>query len=618
MITDVLTPRPWVNVLSNDRYGLVLSQAGGGFSWADNCQLFRLSRWEQDLVKDEYGRFMYVVDLEQPEQVWSTTYQPTRRRATVDEVRHELGATEFLREFAELRTKQTVFVPADDCAEVWLVAITNLADRPRKLRLGAYLEWHLGGIGDWHREFHRLFMESKADGNMLTAWKHPGLVEHKRERPEATPRAFIAWNGVDKVSWVTDKLSWLGRGGSQSSPEALQTVPGLSSTPRWDDPVGAGITDLQLAPHETVRFTIVIGAAEGSQEGQEIADKYTVAASAKALEETIQSWRDRCNAGAPASSEPAVEMMARTWLPYQAIAGRLWAKCAYYQQGGAFGFRDQLQDSLMLLDSDPDTTLLQLGRHAEAMYEDGGVRHWWHPNTSIFVESRHSDTCLWLAFGVLEYLNSTQNYEALHQEYAYLNRETQQPASRGSLWDHCLTGINRALDRCSDRGLPLIGAGDWNDGLSHVGLEGRGESVWMAMFLYDILTRWQPHLVRVNLPEVSERFCQAAHRLKEAVNLHAWDGEWYLAGTRDDGKPFGSSSCAVQAFSMLGDKETAKHIYLGMLPPLRAAADADLYAAEPYVMPGNIDGPDSPYAGRAGWTWYTGSAAWMRRVIQYL
>jgi len=281
-------------------------------------------------------------------------------------------------------------------------------------------------------------------------------------------------------------------------------------------------------------------------------------------------------------------------------------------------------------------------------------------------------------------------------EFSFLSRETDKPGERGTIWAHCLRGIDRALSRISPRGLPLIGAGDWNDGLSHAGIDGLGESVWLAMFLYDILTRFQPVLAGLGETAMVGRFAAAAESLKTAVNEHAWDGNWYLGGTRDDGKPFGSHTCeegkiflnpqtwavisgiappdraeramqsvrehlvtpygalllqpaysevdpyigyitryapglrenggvyshastwAVKAFAMMGDSETALAIYRGMLPALRAQDDAELYAAEPYVMPGNVDGPDSPYAGRAGWTWYTGSAAWMVRVASLL
>lgn len=696
VITDVLSPRPWINVMSNDRYGLVLSQAGGGFSWADNCQLFRLNRWEQDLVKDQYGRFLYVLDLDAPEQLWSTTYQPTRHRAETDSVRHDLGCTTFNRRFAELETEHTIFVPSEGCEEVWLVRIRNLSDRPRRLRLAGYLEWHLGGIGDWHREFHRLFMESSGRGNTLVAWKHPGLKENVRERPVATPYAYMGWNGVEVVRWCTDKQTWLGRCGSEASPEGIYTLPQESETPRWDDPIAASVAEIALGPGEVKEFTVVIGAASNFEECEAAVQRYSFAASESCLIETLANWRKRCVSPLPLTGDEAIDLMANTWLPYQAIAGRLWAKCAYYQQGGAYGYRDQLQDSLMLLETEPSATLKQLGKHAEAMYEDGGVRHWWHPGTDIFVESKHSDTCLWLAYGVLAYVDATADYACLERPYGFLNRKSQDVESTGSLFDHCLRGIDRTLGRLSMRGLPLIESGDWNDGLSHVGLEGRGESVWLAMFLFDILNRWRPHLEKLGRQDLDGRFQQACANLKDSVHAHAWDGEWYMAGTRDDGKPFGSASCtegriflnpqtwavisgiappervskamravrdqlltpygalllqpayrevdpyigyisryapglrenggvyshastwAIQAFAMMGDKETAKKLYLGMLPPLRAQAEAELYAAEPYVMPGNIDGPDSPYAGRAGWTWYTGSAAWMRRVIKYL
>lgn len=696
VITDVLTPRPWINVLSNDLYGVVLSQSGGGFSWADNCQLFRLTRWEQDLVQDAFGRFFYVQDAECPTELWSTTYQPTRRKADFEQVKHELGATTFTRRFLDLETRHSVFVPNGRCAEVWIVEITNTGSRPRQLRLGCYLEWHLGGIGEWHREFHRLFMESRNHGNTLVAWKHPGLVEHRRTDLAEPERAFVSWSGVENVVWITDKQEWLGRNGSPSCPKAFTNAVAESVTPRWDDPIAGGLAEATLAPGETKTIVITIGSAPTENAALDLAGEFDESSARKELADTLGFWRKRCRNAGVSTGDPAIDLMCNSWLPYQAIAGRLNAKCAYYQQGGAYGYRDQLQDSLMLVDWEPQRTLTQLGAHAQAMYEDGGVRHWWHPETDIFVESHHSDTCLWLAYGVLEYIQTTGDTSALDLDYSFLNRASQKPGETGTLWAHCLRGIDRALGKLSERGLPLIGAGDWNDGLSHAGIDGKGESVWLAMFLYDILSRWQPVLKCLGHESIVERFGIAATSLKEAVNKHAWDGEWYIGGTRDDGKPFGSHVCqegkiflnpqtwavisgiapkdrcdramesvrrhlvqpygalllrpayskvdpyigyitryapglrenggvyshastwAIKAFAMMGDLDTAKAIYRGMLPPLRAEADAELYAAEPYVMPGNVDGPDSPYAGRAGWTWYTGSAAWMVRVARLL
>lgn len=470
----------------------------------------------------------------------------------------------------------------------------------------------------------------------------------------------------------------------------------MSQTARWDDPIAAGLVDVTLPAGGSIELIFSVGAARGVQAIDALAQGFTVAEAKTHLQETKTYWTTRCAAMGVKTDDPDVDFLANTWLPYQAIAGRIYARCAYYQQGGAYGFRDQLQDSLMLLPSEPETTLLQLGRHAAAMFEDGSVRHWWHPATESWEasgpNSHHSDTCLWLAYGTLAYLDFTGDHSGLHQPYPYLSH-TEDP-SKGSLLDHCLRGIQRALNRRSSRGLPLIGAGDWNDGLSHVGLDGIGESVWLAMFLFDILRRMASVLRSEGQPELAENFEMEAESLRIAVNEHAWDGEWYLAGTRDDGQPFGShtnkegriflnpqtwsvitgiappdraeramqsvrehllthygalllqpayaavdpyigyitryapglrenggvyshaSTWAVWAFAKSGDLETAKKIYRGMLPHLRATENADLYAAEPYVMPGNTDGPDSPYSSRAGWTWYTGSASWMVRMAR--
>lgn len=689
VVTNPLTPRPWINVLANERYGLVLSQAGGGFSWLDNCQLLRLNRWEQDLVTDAYGRFLYVRD---GENLYSTTYQPTRCQAPLDEIEHGLGYTTFRRTFGELGFEHTVFVPGEETCEVWIVTIENRTASPKRLVLGTYLEWHLGGPGEWHREFHRLFMESAVEGDALFAWKHPALPEGRREVVGGTVRAFVAMHGVGRVTWISDKTAFLGRVGTPSRPQALWTQPEPSATPRWDDPVAGGLASLSLGAGERRTFTVVIGAADDAQQARALAARFDAAEAIPALATTRSTWAARCRALRCETPDAAFDLMNNAWFPYQATAGRLLAKCAYYQQGGAFGFRDQLQDSLALLPSEPETTLRQLERHAEAMFEDGGVRHWWHPNTEIAVASHHSDTSLWLAFGLLAYLDETARLDVLSDQYRFLSRETGRPGEYGTLLEHALRGVRRALDRRSHRGLPLIGGGDWNDGLSHVGIEGKGESVWLAMFLFDVLARWQPYLNELGLSDVAVEFEQAGQALRDAVHRHAWDGDWYLAGTRDDGAPFGSKDCrygtiylnpqtwavisgigdpqrdgramdavrsrlvksygavlldpayrevdpfigyisryapalrenggvyshaatwAVQAFAMFGDARTAFSIYQGMNPSLRSGFDADRYAAEPYVMPGNADGPDSPYEGRAGWTWYTGSAAWMRRV----
>ncbi len=689
IIDSPKTPRPWVNVLGNGRYGAVISQAGGGFSWLDNCQLFRLTRWEQDLVQDRQGRFLYVQDLDRSEDIWSTTFQPTRIDGSY-RVRHGLGYSVFESSYRDISIEQTVFVPLQETCEVWLVEIENQRPTTAKLRLASYIEWHLGSVGEWHREFHRLFIETKSHGNFCTALKHPELKEGAHELIGATATAYHALLGVEDVRWVTGKDDFLGPQGEAFKPCALVESNFPKGNDRWQDPIASGICEVSLHPGEKRTLALILGAKSDAAECQGLMPTFSCEKAQGELEKVREHWKSICGTTAVDTPDCSLNVMTNAWLKYQTIACRLQARCAYYQQGGAYGYRDQLQDSLLMLTLNPKQTKEQLVLHAEAMYEDGGVRHWWHPNSNIYVESKHSDTCLWLGYAALGTYDEVGETGFLDQPCRYLNRDSQAFAGKGSLLDHCLRGIDRALNRLSSRGLPKIEAGDWNDGLSHAGLDGKGESVWLAMFLYHILKRYAPLLQGMGMHELARAFDSAAEALRDAVDKHAWDGEWYLAGTRDDGKPFGSHQCengriflntqtwaiisdiagenrrkktldavrkhmlkpygalllspayqhvdpyigyitryapgvrenggvyshascwAIQAFAMAGDVETAYEIYRSMAPPLRGQ-DSN-YWAEPYVMPGNIDGPDSPYEGRAGWTWYTGSSAWMVRV----
>lgn len=687
VITDVLTPRPWVNVMSNGRYGLTISQLGGGFSWLDNSQLGRLTRWEQDLALDAYGRWIY---LHEPAsgRVWSTTFAPVRTPAVEEDVRVGLGYSVYRRRHERFETSHTVFVPEGANAEHAIVEIRNLSRETLTLVLGSYLEWQIGAQSEWHREFHRLFGSQEIEGNTLFAWKRSGLKEDSRDQPDKSMTAFTSVAGLDEVTWFADKAQWIGPEGRLDRPAGLVSGQAPVNTGRWDDPIAAFRSSVVLAPASSVRFAVTLGA----EDSRAAIEPPSLAEIETRLEATKRFHRQRCGELNLETSDAAFDLMANAWLPYQAEVGRIKARCAYYQQGGAYGFRDQLQDSLMLLDTDPPATLRQLGRNAEAMYEDGGVRHWWHPNSQVFAHSHHSDTCLWLAHGVLDAVDETADLSILERPYGYLDRKTEQTNGEGTLLEHCERGVERFLDRQSPRGLPLIGSGDWNDGISHAGIDGKGESVWLAMFGYHTLQRLAGLYDRLGQHRQAEHTRLHAQNLSRAVETHGWDGRWYLAGTSDDGRPFGSDECAagkiflnpqtwaaisgigspertsqalesvrqlllkpygalllspafqrvdpqigyitryapglrenggvyshagtwaVQAFAQSGDPSTAYSLYRSMLPPLRAAEDPDRYQAEPYVMPGNVDGPDSPHEGRAGWTWYTGSAAWMRRV----
>jgi len=384
--------------------------------------------------------------------------------------------------------------------------------------------------------------------------------------------------------------------------------------------------------------------------------------------------------------DDAMDIMENVWLKYQAISGRLWGRTAYYQTGGAYGYRDQLQDSQVFLPLDPEQTKKQILLHARHQFRDGTVYHWWHPISEIGHRNQISDNLLWLPFVLNAYLQETDDTGILNLREPFVD-----DAVGATVYDHCVRAIDRALKRTSDRGLPLIGAGDWNDGLSAVGLEMKGESVWLAHFLYKILLDYSEVAARHGDVTQAGEFRQHATELKTSIDRYAWDGEWYFRATRDSGGRLGSkenkegriylnaqtwaviagvaekeraeqvmdvvekslefkagplllypsykkpdkyigyltrygpgmrenggvythaATWAVIAEAMLGRGENAFRMY-SKLNPINRGKNPLEYCAEPYVTPGNIEGPESPFYGRGGWTWYSGSAAWLFKV----
>jgi cellobiose phosphorylase len=444
--------------------------------------------------------------------------------------------------------------------------------------------------------------------------------------------------------------------------------------------------EIELEPGQAQEIIFTLGAAETETQALELAELYQKPqASQNALDEIKRIWQGMGEDLIIETPEPAINLMANTWLPYQAISGRLWGRTAYYQTGGAFGFRDQLQDSLIwLLLGQPENTLAQIRLHAAHQFQDGVVLHWWHPLAESGLRSEYSDDLLWLPFVLLHYLYETGDSECLNEEIPYYDQGT------ATLLEHCMKSFDVALKRRSERGLPLILKGDWNDGLNAVGDEGRGESIWMAAFLHMILTQWS-ELPIINT-EIASRFKAEAQALQQAANEHGWDGSWYWRATTDEGKLIGSSlnekgqiflnpqtwsvlsglapeerarqamdsarerlytsygalllapaydtpdpgvgyltryapgtrenggvyvhaACwAVLAERKLHGVQAAYDLWRRFCPPQRGM-QPETYICEPYVMPGNVDGPASQFTSRGGWTWYTGSAAWYLRAL---
>ena len=696
------TPRPWINIISNGTYGLVISQNGGGFSWWDNANLARLTSWTQDLIRDESGKFLYVRDDETGD-MWSASWKPVAAGYDHYEVEHAIGSTTFTQRSHGIETRWTLVVPPNDPIEIWHVQVKNLSTTPRKLSFFTYLEWCLGNGIDWHREFQKTFIETTYDDRLRA------VIGMKRSLPMPahistgmSEWALAAFHATNRpvVSYEGDKEHFLGRYHGLHQPEAVQRGTLSNTVGRWNDSIASLHVHVELQPGQSDDVVFLLGKYDSRDAAETMIRTWGSPEGVReALAGVRKLWEPFLNGLRVETPDPAFDLMTNTWLKYQAISGRMWARTAYYQSSAAYGYRDQLQDSHVFMPLAPELAKKQILLHAAHQHLDGVVLHWWLTLTENGPRSGLSDPHLWLVYVTLNYLLETDDLAALKELAPYLDS----PAK--PLFDHCTRSLELALKRFSKRGLPLIGHGDWNDGLSAAGPLWKGESLWVGHFLFHILERWSELLARINdeksvkIPGVTsaklaqqiKRYRQRAAALKVAVNKYGWDGEWYWYASRDNGELIGSkknregcihlnaqtwsviagtapaaraktamasmekllnreygpllltpaytkpdstigylsryapgtrenggvyshaATWAILAECQMGRGDLAYEMYTKLCPPKRGM-DPELYYGEPYVMPGNSDGPESPHFGRAGWTWYTGSAAWLFRV----
>jgi cellobiose phosphorylase len=689
VITNPRTPSPWVNVVANPRAGFVVSQTGSGFSFLGNSQLAVVTRWQQDLVEDLSGKFLYVKDTEGAD-FWSLSPAPVWAPFESSACRHGLGYTTFETSRSGIEATWTLFCHAEEAAEIWRVTLRNTSGRRRTLRLFSYLEWCCGVAPSPRREFGKLFLETKFDRDHRAIVARNNMWDVPSERfghwNTSFPYVSVFATSEKVVSAQGDKAAFLGRYGSLRAPAALLGMGGAAAFGRHEDPIAALEVEVVLQPGESRTIGFVLATSESEEAAASLASRFVEDdESRRALEEVTTGWRARLAAHRMETPDQAFDAVVNDWARYQAIAARLWARCGYYQQSGAFGFRDQLQDSQVWLTIDPARCREQIRLHAGHQFRDGSVFHWWHPLTEQGLVTKMTDDLLWLAFVSANYMKETGDFSILGDEAPFLDEE-----GSFSLRDHVERAFRRVFSRMSPRGIPLIGAGDWNDGLSAMGLLEKGESVWLGQFLAGLLSDWSEIFRRTEEPALADDFAARRVALVAALNTHGWDGSWYARGTLDDGSVLGSAKNRVgkiflnaQTWAILNDvaprgraaaclAAVKEHLvteagalllapafdqpvpeigYITRYAPglrenggvythaatwaIAAAAkakdaalverlllainpankDPERYAAEPYVLPGNVDGPASPHHGRAGWTWYTGSAAWLHRVV---
>ncbi|HEY1380501.1 MAG TPA: hypothetical protein VGF55_27115 [Gemmataceae bacterium] len=545
-----LPPAPWINVLANAGFGCLATDAGLGYTWAGNSQMNRLTPWSNDPVSDPPGEAVYLRD-EETGDFWTPTPLPCGAGATVA-VRHGQGDTRYVRTSHGLEQDLLVLVPSDDPVKLVSLTVRNAGDRPRRLTATYYAEWVLGTARE--DAAARVVCERDGDAGAVlarTAWA--GAFAGKL--------AFVGV-GDRPHSFTADRAEFLGRNGSPAAPAALGRA-GLSGrTGPTLDPCAAVMTELTLAPGETADVVFVLGQADGPDDVRRLATSYTApGAAARALAAVRQFWDRETGAVQVRTPDPAIDVMVNHWLPYQVLACRVWARSAFYQSGGAYGFRDQLQDVMALVYGAPEEARAQILRSAARQFEEGDVQHWWHPPGGAGVRTRITDDLFFLPYVVHHYVTTTGDAALLDERVPFLKAPVLRPDQEeeynvpavsdtaGTIYEHCVRVLDHA-DRLGPHGLPLMGTGDWNDGMNKVGAHGTGESVWNGWFILTVLKAFA-ELADRRGDAARAGWCRVrAEALRTALEDHAWDGAWYRRAYFDDGAPLGSAQndeCQIDA-----------------------------------------------------------------------
>jgi cyclic beta-1,2-glucan synthetase len=691
-----VTPAPWVNVLANPHFGTVVSENGLAYTWSENAHEFRLTPWHNDPVSDSGGEAFYLRDEERGH-FWSPMPLPARG-ATPYVTRHGFGYSVFEHAERGVNSEVWVYVAVDAPVKFTVLKVRNRSGRSRRLSVSGYAEWVLGDV----RPKSVMHVITEVDP------QSGALFAHNPYSAEFGNR--VAFFNVDHATRTVsgDRTEFLGRNGTLAHPAAMSRSRLSGRVGAALDPCGAIQVAFDLDDGEEREIVFTLGSGQNGDGAAGLALRFRDSVAAReALEGVWHYWNHTLGAVQVETPDQSVNLLANGWLLYQTLACRLWGRSGYYQSGGAFGFRDQLQDTMALIHAEPRLLREHLLTSAGRQFSEGDVQHWWHPPAGRGVRTHCSDDFLWLPLATVRYVQSTGDTGVLNELIHFIKGRPVNPeedsyydlpgrsGETASLYDHCVRAIQRGL-RFGEHGLPLIGSGDWNDGMNMVGRQGKGESVWLAFFMCEVLGRfsWVARL-RGDL-DFSKKCESEADRLRRSIEENGWDGEWYRRAYFDDGTPLGSAGSpecridsiaqswsvlsgagdaarsrmamdavdkhlvrrddalvqlldppfdksdlnpgyikgyvpgvrenggqythgaiwAAMAFAALGDGRRAWEL-LAMINPVnhgKSAQGIERYKVEPYVVAADVYAVP-PHTGRGGWTWYTGSAAWMYRLI---
>jgi cellobiose phosphorylase len=563
------TPAPWSNVIANPSFGSVISESGSAYTWGENAHSFRLTPWNNDPVTDSGGEAFYIRD-EDNGHFWSPCPFPAASKMPYT-TRHGFGYSIFEHLEDGIHSDMTVFADIKESMKYVVIRVRNTSGKPRKLSLTGYVEWVLNDI------------KAKSGMHIVTEHELDSGAVFARNRYNSAFAERVAFFHADTAagnSHTCDRIEFIGRNGSIKKPAALGRTRLSGRHGAALDPCAAIQVPFSLQEGQNRTIVFRLGKGENTADARRMVNELKgIEAADQALVRVKAFWEETLQAVQVETPDRTLNILANGWLTYQTLASRLWARSGYYQSGGAFGFRDQLQDVMSLLHSQPQLAREQILRCASRQFKEGDVQHWWHPPTGRGVRTRCSDDYLWLPFATARYVTTTGDDRILdelvhfldgrllnadEESYYDLPNTLDQSAS---LYEHGKAAIRHGL-QFGVHGLPLIGSGDWNDGMDSVGIKGKGESVWLGFFLYDVLRRFEP-LARLQEDEAFATECtEAAAQLQAHIEEHAWDGNWYRRAYFDDGTPLGSSGneeCRIDSISQswavlsgAGNKERAQ------------------------------------------------------------
>jgi cyclic beta-1,2-glucan synthetase len=536
------TPLPWSNVIANPGFGTIVSSSGSAFTWAGNSRENRLTPFANDPLIDPTAEAIYVRDDESGA-VWGATPGPLRRRpgGTGWVVRHTAGATRFQHAVAGLEQELAVFVAPEDPVKLNVLTLTNTGTTPRRLSVFGYVEWSLGPPRPGERRFVVAEMDGETGVMLARNAYNTEFGEHVAFfRATATPASFTA-----------DRAEFVGRNRTLAAPAALFRAGLAGRTGAGLDPCGAMHVEIEVPPGGSRAVAFVLGQGRDRDHAIALAARYgSIAQAESTLTSALNRWDEMLGAVRVRTPDDSFDLIVNRWLVYQTLSCRVWARSGPYQPGGAYGFRDQLQDVLALLHARPDVCRAQLLLAASRQFVEGDVQHWWHPPSGRGTRTRCSDDLLWLPYAVARYVSESGDEGVLEESVPFLEAPALEPdhaeayilprvsAESAPLFEHCLRAIAHAR-KYGAHGLPLIGSGDWNDGMNRVGQAGRGESVWLGWFLVTVLNEFAPVCERHGRGDLARIYRDEARWLAGMLEL-AWDGDWYRRAYFDDGSPLGS------------------------------------------------------------------------------